>query len=150
MQVCCRFRQQIARYCCTPMCAAVTGSFHQILVHPDTIPLTAFATPTRLFEWLKMRMGASAMKHVIDSFVLRLVVLRWNQKTCACGHRLDQYQKNHRRGGTASMQVWCKFGKNIAQYCCTSICAAVTTGSFLVRIQTRCILSKWKNSCVWT
>ncbi|CAB1107122.1 unnamed protein product [Ectocarpus sp. CCAP 1310/34] len=36
-----------------------TGSFHQIPVHPDTIPLTAFATPTCLFEWLKMPMGAS-------------------------------------------------------------------------------------------
>ena len=36
-----------------------TGSFHQIPVHPDTIPLTAFATPTRLFEWLRMPMGAS-------------------------------------------------------------------------------------------
>ena len=72
------------------MCAAVTGSFHQILVHPDTIysvPLTAFATPTRLFEWLKMRMGASAMKHVIALFVLRLVVFRRNQKTCACGRK---------------------------------------------------------------
>ena len=36
-----------------------TGSFHQIPVHPDTIPLTAFATQTRLFEWLRMPMGAS-------------------------------------------------------------------------------------------
>ena len=36
-----------------------TGSFHQITVHKDTIPLTAFATPTRLFEWLRMPMGAS-------------------------------------------------------------------------------------------
>lgn len=26
-----------------------TGSFRQILVCPDTIPLTDFATPTRLF-----------------------------------------------------------------------------------------------------
>lgn len=36
-----------------------TGSFHQITVHKDTIPLTAFATPTRLFEWLRMPQGAS-------------------------------------------------------------------------------------------
>eukprot|EP00752_Nemacystus_decipiens_P012512 g11082.t1 len=36
-----------------------TGSFHQIPVHPDTIPLTAFATQSRLFEWLRMPMGAS-------------------------------------------------------------------------------------------
>lgn len=35
------------------------GSFNQIPVHPDTIPLTAFATQTRLFEWLRMPMGAS-------------------------------------------------------------------------------------------
>ena len=36
-----------------------TGSFHQITVCKDTVPLTAFATPTRLFEWLRMPMGAS-------------------------------------------------------------------------------------------
>ena len=34
-----------------------TGSFHQITVRKDTIPLTAFATPTRPFEWLRMPMG---------------------------------------------------------------------------------------------
>ena len=37
----------------------LTGSLHQIPVHPDTAPLTAFATQTRLFEWLRMPMGAS-------------------------------------------------------------------------------------------
>lgn len=36
-----------------------TGSFHQITVHKDTIPPTAFATHSRLFEWLRMPMGAS-------------------------------------------------------------------------------------------
>ena len=36
-----------------------TGSFHQIIACKDTVPLTAFATPTRLFEWLRMPMGAS-------------------------------------------------------------------------------------------
>ena len=36
------------------------SSFHQITVHKDTIPLTAFCTPTRLFEWLVMPHGSSA------------------------------------------------------------------------------------------
>ena len=32
----------------------------QITIHKDTIPLTAFCTPTRLFEWLVMPQGSSA------------------------------------------------------------------------------------------
>ena len=36
------------------------SSFHQITVHKDTIPLTAFCTPTRLFEWLVIPKGSSA------------------------------------------------------------------------------------------
>ena len=36
-----------------------TGSMHQIPVHPDTTPLMAFATQTRVFEWLRVPMGAS-------------------------------------------------------------------------------------------
>lgn len=36
-----------------------TGSFRKIPVHPDTTPLTACATPVRLFEWLKIPVGAS-------------------------------------------------------------------------------------------
>ena len=37
----------------------LVSSLHQITVH-DTIPLTAFCTPTRLFEWLVMPQGSSA------------------------------------------------------------------------------------------
>ncbi|CAB1109084.1 unnamed protein product [Ectocarpus sp. CCAP 1310/34] len=33
------------------------SSFHQITVHRDTIPLTAFVTSSGLFEWLKMPQG---------------------------------------------------------------------------------------------
>ena len=36
------------------------SSIYQIVVHKDTIPLTAFCTPTRLFEWLVMPQGSSA------------------------------------------------------------------------------------------
>ncbi|CAB1104650.1 unnamed protein product [Ectocarpus sp. CCAP 1310/34] len=36
------------------------SSFHQITVHRDTIPLTAFVTSSGLFEWLKMPQGSSA------------------------------------------------------------------------------------------
>ena len=35
--------------------------FHQITVHKDTIPLTAFCTPTRLFWWLAMPQGSSTV-----------------------------------------------------------------------------------------
>ena len=41
-------------------------SFHQIAVPKDTISLTAFCTPTPLFEWLVRRQGSSA---VPESFV---------------------------------------------------------------------------------
>eukprot|EP00752_Nemacystus_decipiens_P016839 g15071.t1 len=37
----------------------LTSSFHQIVNDKDTIPLTAFCTPTRLLEWLVMPQGAS-------------------------------------------------------------------------------------------
>ncbi len=36
------------------------SSFHQITVHRDTIPLTAFITSSGLFEWLKMPQGSAA------------------------------------------------------------------------------------------
>lgn len=36
-----------------------TSSFHQIINDKDTVPLTAFCTPTRLLEWLVMPQGAS-------------------------------------------------------------------------------------------
>ena len=38
----------------------LVSSFHQIAVHKDTIPLTAFCTPTCLFEWLVMPQRCSA------------------------------------------------------------------------------------------
>ena len=36
------------------------SSFHQITAHKDTVPLTAFRTPTGLYEWLVMPQGSSA------------------------------------------------------------------------------------------
>ena len=36
------------------------ASFHQIPAHKDTVPLTAFCTPTGLYEWLVMLEGSSA------------------------------------------------------------------------------------------
>ena len=38
----------------------LVSSFHQITVHKNTIPLTAFRPPTCLFEWLVMPQGSSA------------------------------------------------------------------------------------------
>ena len=38
----------------------LVSSFHQIKAHKDTVPLTAFCTPTGLYEWLVMPQGSSA------------------------------------------------------------------------------------------
>ena len=38
----------------------LVSSFHQIKAHTDTVPLTAFCTPTGLYEWLVMPQGSSA------------------------------------------------------------------------------------------
>ena len=38
----------------------LVSSFHQIKAHKDTMPLTAFFTPTGLYEWLVMPQGSSA------------------------------------------------------------------------------------------
>ena len=38
----------------------LVSSFHQITAHKDTVPLTAFSTPTGLYEWLVMPQGSSA------------------------------------------------------------------------------------------
>ncbi|CAB1099587.1 unnamed protein product [Ectocarpus sp. CCAP 1310/34] len=38
----------------------LNSAFHQIVCDEDTVPLTAFCTPTRLFEWLPMPQGANA------------------------------------------------------------------------------------------
>ena len=38
----------------------LVSSFHQITIDKDTVPLTAFCTPDRLFEWLVMPQGSSA------------------------------------------------------------------------------------------
>ena len=38
----------------------LVSSFHQIKAHENTVPLTAFCTPTGLYEWLVMSQGSSA------------------------------------------------------------------------------------------
>ena len=37
------------------------SSFHQTKAHKDTVPLTAFCTPTGLYEWLVMPQGSNAL-----------------------------------------------------------------------------------------
>ncbi|CAB1097130.1 unnamed protein product [Ectocarpus sp. CCAP 1310/34] len=37
----------------------LNSAFHQITVEEDTVQLTAFCTPTQLFEWLRMPQGSS-------------------------------------------------------------------------------------------
>ena len=38
----------------------LVSSFHRITIDKNTIPLTAFCTPTRLFEWFVMPQGSNA------------------------------------------------------------------------------------------
>ena len=38
----------------------LVSSFYQITAHKDTVPLTAFCTPTGLYEWLVMPQSSSA------------------------------------------------------------------------------------------
>ena len=38
----------------------LVSSFHQITAHKDTVPRTAFCTPTGLYKWLVMPQGSSA------------------------------------------------------------------------------------------
>ena len=38
----------------------LVSSFHQITAHKDTVPLTAFCTPTGLYWWLVIPQGSSA------------------------------------------------------------------------------------------
>ena len=37
----------------------LVSSFHQRKAHKDTLPLTAFCTPTSLYQWLVMPQGSS-------------------------------------------------------------------------------------------
>ena len=38
----------------------LVSSFHQITVHKDTVPLTAFCIPTGLYKWLVITQGSNA------------------------------------------------------------------------------------------
>ena len=48
------------------------SGFTQLTIHPDTIPLTAFCTPSGLYEWLRMSQGA-ADAPALSISVMRLV-----------------------------------------------------------------------------
>ena len=48
------------------------SGFTQLTIHPDIIPLTAFCTPNRLYEWLRMLRGAAGAPAWFVS-VMRLV-----------------------------------------------------------------------------
>ena len=48
------------------------SGFTQLTIHPDTIPLTAFCTPSGLYEWLRMPQGAAGAPACFVS-VMRLV-----------------------------------------------------------------------------
>ena len=50
----------------------LSSGFTQLTIRPDTIPLTAFCTPNRLYEWLRMPQGASGVPVWLVS-VMRLV-----------------------------------------------------------------------------
>ena len=48
------------------------SGFTQLIIHPDTIPLTAFCTPSGLYEWLRMPQSAAGAPAWFVS-VMRLV-----------------------------------------------------------------------------
>ena len=56
----------------------LVSSFHQIIVHQATVPLTAFCTPTGLYEWLGMPQGSSA-SHGWFVKVINRLPRTWNR-----------------------------------------------------------------------
>ncbi|CAB1099916.1 unnamed protein product [Ectocarpus sp. CCAP 1310/34] len=51
----------------------LNSAFHQIVCDEDTVPLTAFCTPTQLFEWLRMPQGANASPSWFVKVINRVV-----------------------------------------------------------------------------
>ncbi|CAB1106574.1 unnamed protein product [Ectocarpus sp. CCAP 1310/34] len=51
----------------------LNSAFHQIVCDEDTVPLTAFCTPTQLFEWLRMPQGANASPSWFVKVIKRVV-----------------------------------------------------------------------------
>ncbi|CAB1119757.1 unnamed protein product [Ectocarpus sp. CCAP 1310/34] len=51
----------------------LNSAFHQIESDEDTVPLTAFCTPTQLFEWLRMPQGANASPSWFVKVINRVV-----------------------------------------------------------------------------
>ena len=50
----------------------------QLTIHPDTIPLTVFCTPSGLYEWLRMPQGAAGAPACFVSFMRTVSI------TCEC------------------------------------------------------------------
>ena len=51
----------------------LNSAFHQIVCDDETVPLTAFCTPTQLFEWLRMPQGANASPSWFVKVINRVV-----------------------------------------------------------------------------
>ncbi|CAB1102179.1 unnamed protein product [Ectocarpus sp. CCAP 1310/34] len=51
----------------------LNSAFHQIVCDEYTVPLTAFCTPTQLFEWLRMPQGANASPSWFIKVINRVV-----------------------------------------------------------------------------
>ena len=51
----------------------LNSAFHQIVCDKETVPLTAFCTPTQLFEWLRMPQGANASPSWFVKVINRVV-----------------------------------------------------------------------------
>ncbi|CAB1111666.1 unnamed protein product [Ectocarpus sp. CCAP 1310/34] len=51
----------------------LSSAFHRIVCDEDTVPLTAFRTPTQLFEWLWTRQGANASSPWFVKVINRVV-----------------------------------------------------------------------------
>ena len=59
----------------------LVSSFHQIKAHKDTVPLTAFCTPTGLCDWLVMPQGSSASPGWLVKVII--VVIKYLKQVAA-------------------------------------------------------------------
>ena len=54
----------------------LVSSFHQIMAHKNTVPFTAFCTPTAIYEWLVMLQGSSASPECFGKVINKVTTYR--------------------------------------------------------------------------
>eukprot|EP00752_Nemacystus_decipiens_P007106 g6368.t1 len=91
------------------------SAFHQIVADPDTVPLTAFCTPTQLFEFLRMPQGANASPAWFVKAITKVVHGMDNVKAylddVIC---LDENPSEHVRKMTAFFGRLCQYNLKLS------------------------------------